>query len=250
MPVHYGGYPCRLHELQALAHRHGVAVVEDAAHAFGSLYDGRPIGSTGNVACFSFDPVKNVTCGEGGAVTTDDDELAHRVNLLRNLGVPGDSWARRSARRPWFYEAVGTGMRHHMSDVNAAIGLAQLDRMDAIRTRKREIIRRYLNGLAGIPGIQPLAGDVTQAFPFLFALRVTDGSRDELVRALAERGIQAWVHFVPLHLQPAFARYARPLPVTEQLYGELVSLPLFAELTDEQVDFVVGAVHDAQRLAA
>ncbi len=116
------------------------------------------IGSIGDLTCFSFDPVKNITCGEGGAVTTDDDELARKVRLWRNLGVSRDSWARRGERRPWYYEASATGLRSHLPDVNAAIGLAQLERWEETRTRKRELLRRYLDGLADVDGVEPISG--------------------------------------------------------------------------------------------
>ncbi len=242
MPVHYAGFPCRLDELAALAAEHELRIVEDAAHAFGSSYRGRPIGSFGYLTCFSFDPVKNITCAEGGAIATDDDQVAEALRLRRNLGVGRDSWGRRSAEQPWLYEAVVPGMRHHMSDVNAAIGLAQLGRFDELRARKRALLHRYRAGLSEVPGIRCLEGDIADTFPFLCAARVADGRRDALLDALAEQGIQAWVHFVPNHLQPAFAAYSRPLPATEELFGELVSLPLHAELTDADVDRVVDAV--------
>jgi perosamine synthetase len=242
MPVHYGGFPCAMDELLALAHEHDLAVVEDAAHAFGSEYRGRMVGSIGDLACFSFDPVKNITCGEGGAVTTDDDALAVRLRLMRNLGVGRDSWSRREHGRPWFYEASDFGLRYHLTDLNAAIGLVQLDRFDQLQARKRELFRRYRQGLEGVEGVELIAGEIDTAFPFLCALRVQDGRRDELSDWLEARGIQAWVHFVPSHLQPAFAGTSEPLPVTEALYEELLTLPMYAELTDPDVDRIVDDV--------
>jgi perosamine synthetase len=241
MPVHYGGFPCRMDEILELARDRGLKVVEDAAHAFGSSYRGRPIGSMGDFTCFSFDPLKNVTCGEGGAVTTDSDEAADRIRAMRGLGIESDAWSRRASARPWFHEAVMEGFRFHLSDVNAAIGLSQLDRLDERRARKRDVVRRYQRGLRGIPGLVLLDGDVEQAYPFLCAARVLDGRRDALVRALREDGIQAWMHYVPNHLQPAFATTGADLPVTEQLYDELVSFPLYHELSDDGVDRVVAA---------
>lgn len=243
MPVHYAGFPCRLDELVELARKHGFAVVEDAAHAFGSTYKDRMIGSVGDLTCFSFDPVKNITCGEGGAVTTNNDELARRVRLWRNLGVSRDSWSRRDETRPWYYEASAPGLRSHLPDINAAIGMAQLDTFDETRARKRELLQRYLDGLADVTGVSPVAGEVETAFPFLCAVRVTDGRRDALLEHLARDGIQAWVHFVPNHLHPAFAGFeCDPLPVTERVYGELLTLPLYTELSDVDVDRVVGSV--------
>jgi dTDP-4-amino-4,6-dideoxygalactose transaminase len=242
MPVHYGGFPCSMDELLVLAHEHELTVVEDAAHAFGSEYRGRMVGSIGDLACFSFDPVKNITCGEGGAITTDDDAHAERLRLMRNLGVGRDSWSRREHGRPWYYEASDFGLRYHLTDINAAIGLAQLDRFDELRTRKRELLGRYRAGLAGLEAIELVAGEIDNAFPFLCALRVGGGRRDELADWLETRGIQAWVHFVPGHLQPAFAGLSEPLPVTEALYDELLTLPMYAELSDSGVERVVGDV--------
>ena len=242
MPVHYGGFACPMDELLALAHEHELTVVEDAAHAFGSEYRGRMVGSIGDLACFSFDPVKNVTCGEGGAITTNDDELAARLRLARNLGVGRDSWSRREEGKPWFYEASVPGFRYHLTDLNAAVGLAQLDRFDELRTRKRELLRRYRDGLAGVDGVELVAGEIDTAFPFLCVLRVRHGRRDELADHLLEEGVQAWVHFVPGHLQPAFAGYSEPLPVTEALYDELLTLPMYAELADADVDRITAAV--------
>ena len=249
-PMHYGGFACRMDEILGLAAEHGCKVVDDAAHAFGSFSAGRPIGSLGDLTCFSFDPLKIVTCGEGGAIATDDDSVADRLRASRNLGASNDSWKRRNADRPWFYESAEPGMRYHLPDINSAIGLAQLDRLEELVGRRRELVERYRDALSGVPGIFPLEGDLEQTSPFLFAARVTGGRRDTLVGRLAERGVQAWVHFVPLHLQPAFTAHARELPVTEQLYRELVSLPLFPEMTDAQQDTVVEAVRDALRLAA
>jgi perosamine synthetase len=229
-------------ELLGIARERGLAVVEDAAHAFGSSYGTRQIGSLGDLTCFSFDPVKNVTCGEGGAVTTDDEALALAVRQATNLGVPNDSWRRRATERPWRYEATSTGFRYHLSDLNAAVGLAQLDRLEELRTRKRALLERYRAGLAGLDGLVPLGGDVASTFPFLCAVRVAGERRDGLMEHLARDGIQAWVHFPPCHLQAAFARFGRPLPATEALYAELVTLPLHVGLSDADVDRVIASV--------
>ena len=129
-----------------------------------------------------------------------------------------------------------------MTDINAAIGLAQLDRFDQLRARKRELFGRYRQGLAAVEGIELIAGEIDTAFPFLCALRVRGGRRDELADWLEARGIQAWVHFVPSHLQPAFTGAPESLPITEALYDELLTLPMYAELSDSDVDRIVGDV--------
>lgn len=242
MPVHYAGFACPMDELLTLADQAGARVVEDAAHAFGSSYRGRMVGTLGHLTCFSFDPVKNVTCGDGGAVATADDELAARVRLGRNLGISRDSWVRRDVAEPWSYDVSAPGYRYHLNDVHAAIGLAQLDRVDEFRERKRRLVHLYDDGLRGLPGIEPITGDVGEAFPFLYAVRVLEGRRAALMAALLDDGVQAWVHFVPNHVQPAFARYGEPLPVTEQVSGEVMTLPLYYELLDEDVERVCTVV--------
>lgn len=242
--VHYGGFSADVDRLLTIAADHGLLVVEDAAHAFGSFHGEGPLGSIGDLACLSFDPLKNVTCGEGGAIATDDDAFAERLRVSRNLGIQRDSAERRRSSAPWFYEATTAGMRYHLSDVNAAIGLAQLGGFTDPRARKQEIVHLYRVALAEIDGIESLAGDIIATFPFLCAARVSGGRRDALVESLRGLGIQAWVHVVPCHLQPAFSSYARSLPVTEQLYRDLISFPLHAGLTDEDVDRVVGAIRE------
>lgn len=242
MPVHFAGFPCRMDELLDLGRLHGLRVVEDAAHAFGSHYGDAPIGSFGDLTCFSFDPIKNVTCGEGGAILTSDEAAAAWLRRARSLGVDRDGWTRHRAEQPWVQEAIAPGFRAHLSDVNAAIGLAQLEGLEGRRAHRQELVRRYRDGLADIPEIAPLAGDVGAVFPFICAFRVLDGRRNQLIEHLAAGGIQAWVHYVPNHLQPAFRDEVEELPVTEQLYRELLSLPLYDGLRDADVDRVVGAV--------
>lgn len=242
MPVHYAGFACRMDELQGIAARHGLSIVEDAAHAFGSTYRGKPIGSHGNPTCFSFDPVKNVTCGEGGAIATGDVRRAKSIRAAANLGVAADSWHRRGTARPWHYEAAGPGFRYQLSDLNAAVGLAQLDELGDARDRKRALLRRYREGLDPIRGIEPLGGDVDAAYPLLCVARVLDGRRDELVGHLAREGIQAWVHFVPCHHQSTFGVDHEELPVTDRLSSELLSLPLHHALAESDVEVVIDSV--------
>lgn len=242
MPVHFGGFPCRMSELNDLARRHDLRVVEDAAHAFGSSYEGVPIGAAGDLICFSFDPVKNVTCGEGGAILTGDDEVAAWLRRTRSLGVDRDGWTRHDADRPWYHEALSPGLRAHLSDVNAAIGMAQLERLDELRARRQALVKRYRENLAGLEEILTLHGDVEAVFPFICAVRVVDGRRDALLAHLARDRIQAWVHYVPNHLQAAFRAPGVELPATERLYDELLSLPLYHELRDSDVDRVAESI--------
>ncbi len=242
LTVDYGGVACDYDRLLAETRPRGIAVVADAAHSFGSTYKGRAVGTLADVSCFSFDATKNVTCGDGGAVVTDDDEIARRCLATRNLGIVQDPWTRRLNRQPWAYDVTGPGYRYRLGNLNAAIGLVQLDRLDEIRARKREIVKRYDEAFADCPGVVLPDRRGEETLPFLYVIRVLDGRRDALLDHLAERSVQGWVHFTPNHFQPAFAEYRVPLPVTEAVFGEVVSLPLHMQLTDDDVGRVVEGV--------
>jgi len=241
MPVHYGGQPCDMDELLAIAQQHSLHIVEDAAHAFGSLYKGKKIGSFGDITCFSFDPIKNITCGEGGAVVTNSEELAQRVIKKRILGIDKDTWRRYKNERSWFYEVVDKGFRYHMSNINAAIGLAQLKKADGFAARKRQICRDYDAAFKGIEHIELLRRDYETIFPFNYVIKVKD-DRDALLERLKENEIDAGIHYIPNHLQPVFKEYTLALPVTERLFGQILTLPLYSDMQDSDVAKIIEAV--------
>jgi dTDP-4-amino-4,6-dideoxygalactose transaminase len=242
MPVHYGGLACDMDPLLAFCRQRNIRLVEDAAHAFGSSYKGRPIGSFGDVACFSFDPIKNITTGEGGAIVTNDDEVAGRAVPKRILGINNDTWSRYRNERNWFYEVITPGYRYHMPNINAAIGLQQLKRFDVFRTRKQEIVRRYDRAFGEVPSIAVLRHDIDEMFPFSYVVRVMDGKRDDLMTFLKERGIATGVHYIPNHIQPLFRDSHAALPVTERVFEQMVTLPLYYEMTDADVLQVIEGV--------
>ena len=242
MPVHYGGLACEMDDLLSFARERKIWIVEDAAHAFGSTYKGRKVGTLGDATCFSFDPIKNITCGEGGAVATDNDDLAAQMIPKRILGIDNDTWSRYHHKRNWFYEVVTPGYRYHLSNINAAIGLEQLKRFDAFKVRKQAIVRRYDEAFKEITGLALIKHDLVETFPFFYIVRVLDSRRDELMKYLKEKGIGTGVHYIPNHIQPLFADSRVPLPVTEQVFGEIVTLPLYYEMTDSDVDKVIDAV--------
>jgi perosamine synthetase len=242
LPVHYGGLSCEMDRLLPFARERGIRIVEDAAHAFGSTFKGRPIGGLGDLTCFSFDPIKNITCGEGGAVTTNDDELARRLVPARILGIDNDTWNRYRNERNWFYQVVHPGFRYHLSNINAAIGLAQLDRFDDFRYRKRAVVRRYDEAFADLSGLALIRHDLDEEFPFFYIVRVRDRRRESLMSYLKERGVGSGVHYIPNHIQPLFSEYATPLPITEHVFEEILTLPLYVEITDDEVHRVIEAV--------
>jgi len=243
LPVHYGGVPCDMDALLALAAANGLRVVEDAAHAFGSSYRGRPVGSLGDVTCFSFDPIKNITCGEGGAVATDDDAIARAVVRLRCLGIEPGSRSPPGRPAPHPYTVTSVGYRYHLSDINAAVGLSQLERAGEIRARKVAVVAAYDSAFAGLSWLTPFSRPA-DCFPFNYVVRVAGGgARDALMQHLARHGVGSGVHYPPNHLQPAFARYHVSLPVTERLADEILTLPLSAAMTGAEVATVIDAIH-------
>jgi perosamine synthetase len=244
MPVHYCGTACDMKGLLRLREKHGFLLIEDAAHAFGSAYQGRKIGTFGDATCFSFDPIKNITCGEGGAVAVSDRMVADKMRLKRNLGISKDTWNRYKEGRPWFYEVTSQGYRYHMSNINAAIGLAQLRKLDRFVSRKRDIVARYNESFRELPNMSLLDWNLVETAPFMYILRIIDGRRDALIDHLASKGVGSGVHYIPNHIQPFFATHACELPVTEKIWKEIITLPLHCEMTDEDVEKVIGAVRD------
>jgi dTDP-4-amino-4,6-dideoxygalactose transaminase len=243
MPVHYASFPEGLDEVYQFAATHGLRVIEDAAHAFGCTCRGRRIGSFGDVACFSFDGIKNITSGEGGAVVSTDEALLARVRDARLLGVENDTEKRFCGQRSWEFDVHRPGYRYHMSNVFAAIGRTQLARLDSeFAPRRIALARQYRRRLGPVPGIALLRTDLGPVVPHLMPVRVLDGRRDELSAALNREGMQCGIHYKPNHLLSLFGGGAVRLPVTERLYQELLSLPLHPGLSDADVDAVCEAI--------
>ncbi len=241
IPVHYGGFPCEMDEILNIAHKHSIVVVEDAAHAFGSTYKGRKIGSFGDITCFSFDPIKNITCGEGGALVIRDSDIAQSVIKKRNLGIDKDTWHRYKNERSWFYEVTTKGFRYHMSNINAAIGIVQLKKIEKFIQKKRDICLRYDSEFCNLKGIEILQRDYRQIAPFNYVIKVKD-DRDGLLNYLREKGVDAGIHYIPNHSQPLFKKFYTHLPVTEEIYGEILSLPLYFDMEDRDISSVIEAV--------
>jgi len=242
LPVHYRGFPCDLDEIHELAEKNDLYVVEDAAHAFGSSYNGKKIGSFGDISCFSFDPIKNITCGEGGAVAFQDDALLEPVQQKRILGIDKDTWSRYRNERSWFYDVVTQGYRYHMSNINAAVGLVQLKKFESMNRRKIEVARQYDIAFRDIEGIILLKNyDYKDIGLFAYIMKVCN-KRNELMDHLTLKRVGSGIHYIPSHLFTFYKKRRCHLPVTEQIYNEIISLPLFPDITDTQVELVIEAV--------
>ncbi|HWX08492.1 MAG TPA: DegT/DnrJ/EryC1/StrS family aminotransferase, partial [Gaiellaceae bacterium] len=198
IPVHYRGLPADLDEILAWAGERNIRVVEDAAHAFGSVYpDGTPVGGKGDVTCFSFDPIKNVTTGEGGGIVFARAEERERAARMAVLGIDSTAWGRLETKRPWSYDVAENGFRYHMPNFCAAIGLAQLERFDEHRARKQTVLARYQEAFHDLPYLELREMPVERCFPFLALVLVDD--RDRFMGQMKERGIGTGVHYIPSH---------------------------------------------------
>ncbi|MFE3739884.1 DegT/DnrJ/EryC1/StrS family aminotransferase [Streptomyces sp. NPDC059096] len=238
MPVLYGGRAVDLTAAQPVLTERGITVVEDAAHAFGSCQGTRRVGATGVLTCFSFGPIKNITCGQGGMVVPRTPLEAGICRRLRGLGI-SESAARRAEATS--YAVDGFGLRVQMSSLNAAIGLAQLARFSEAEARRKTLWRAYATLLDGVEGIALVDADIDRTVPHLCAVRVLRG-RDRVFRALRERGIGVGTHYPPNHLQPAFAEWYRPLPVTERVGQQIMTLPFHQGMTETDVEQVTAAL--------
>ncbi len=242
LPVHYRGFPCNMDGIDELAQEKDLFVIEDAAHAFGSSYKGKKIGSFSDITCFSFDPIKNITCGEGGAVVFQDDSLLEKIQQKRILGIDKDTWSRYRNERSWFYDVVTQGYRYHMSNISAAVGLIQLKKFDRMNRRKIDIAKRYDAAFEGVKGITLLRNDGYKGIGlFVYIFKVNKG-RNELMDHLARRGVGSGVHYIPSHIFSFYKKEGVHLPITEKIYDQILTLPLFPDITDAQVEKVIDAV--------
>ncbi|MGW2571412.1 aminotransferase class I/II-fold pyridoxal phosphate-dependent enzyme [Streptomyces sp. NPDC001537] len=250
MVLHYAGAPAPVAELADAARLPLARVVEDAAHALGTAVGDRPVGGLSRATCFSFYATKNLPIGEGGMVTTDDPSLAERIRRTRLHGMSADAWRRNLPGGSWRYTVEEDGLKANMTDVQAAVGRAQLRHLDDWQRRRHALAERYTEALAAVPGLEPLRSDTPGRHArHLYVVRVCDEygtTRDELIERLAEHRIGASVHFLPLHRLPYFRdRTVIPpggLPGADELFPQLLSLPLYPDLTEAAVDRVCAAL--------
>jgi len=245
MPVHYASRPGDLDAVYAFAAKHNLRVIEDAAHAFGTVYKGRKIGASGDVICFSFDGIKNITSGEGGAVVTADTKVAQFVMDARLLGVKKDTEKRYQGQRSWEFDVIHQGYRYHMSNLFAAIGMVQLERLEKeFKPARQMLARRYHEALKGENRIQLFPDDYDRIVPHIFPIRVMDGQRDRLRQFLLDNEIESGIHYYPNHLLSFYGKKTGALPLTECIFSELLSLPLHPGLSSSEQEKVIKTIKD------
>ncbi|MDT5269262.1 MAG: hypothetical protein QOH49_1448 [Acidobacteriota bacterium] len=252
--VDYAGQPCDYDALREIADRHGLLLIDDASHAIGGEYKGRAVGTLADLNTFSFHPVKHITTGEGGAITTDDAELAHRLRLFRNHGITTDH-RQREQQGSWFYEMVDLGYNYRLNDLQCALGVSQLTRLHGWLERRREIARHYDSAFAGSQLVAPLSvrADAVHAY-HIYVVRLNlerlSVGRAEVFQRLRSEGIGVNVHYIPVHLHPfyreRFGTGPGLCPVAEDAYERIVTLPLFPAMTDADVDAVIEAVRGVE----
>jgi dTDP-4-amino-4,6-dideoxygalactose transaminase len=244
--MHYGGYPCRMDAVLEVAARHGLAVIEDAAHAPGASWRGRMCGTIGDVGCFSFFSNKNMPTGEGGMVVTSDETVAERIRLLRSHGMTALTWDRHRGHAQG-YDVVASGLNYRFDELRAAIGLVQLRRLPERNASRGEIVTRYRAELDGVRGItMPFAPDreTTAAYHLAVLVLPAGLSREDFRASLAAQRIQTSVHYPPIHTLSRYHELGtrRPLAATDAVAERLVTLPLYPHMRDDQVEAVISAV--------
>lgn len=251
VPVHFGGRPCDIDGLMDLLRPRGIKVLADAAHALGADYGDRKVGSVADATSFSFYVTKGITTGEGGAVTSQDPELVERISVLGLHGMSSGAWSRYSERGSWYYDVIEPGHKFNMTDVQAAIGIHQMNRVDEFRRRRKEIASLFSRELGSERGIRlpPPCNHGAHAwhlYPLRLNLEALTIDRDRFIRCLNEEGIGTSVHFIPIHYHAYYRDrlgYGRgSMPVTERFFEETVSLPIYPTMTDEDATDVTEAV--------
>jgi perosamine synthetase len=243
IPVHYGGRPVEMDELLEIAG--GIPVISDCAHATGALYKGTPVGALGDIACFSFHAVKNLAMGDGGALALHDGEKYERAKRLRWLGIDKGTWDRTELGRSywWQYDVDEIGLKCHMNDIVASIGLVQLGKLSEMNDQRRKVVERYFEGLADVPQVELPARDDEAHQSSWHIFHIKCEARDNLSVFLRERGINTGVHYTPIHTYKCYGN--RPvLETAERLQGRILTLPLYPDLREEEIEAVIEAIRE------
>ncbi len=253
LPVHFAGQACDMDALMSLARANGLAVVEDAAHALPTRYRGKMVGTIGDITCFSFYATKTITTGEGGMITTDRDDLAERMRIMRLHGMNKDACKRHAPGGSWKYDIVAPGLKANLPDLAAALGLVQLRKSDMFRALRSDIAGAYTVGLADVAGVlTPEVEDEPGHAWHLYVIRLDPAvlaiDRDTFIERLAERGIGVSVHFIPLHLhsywRDKYGYEPDDYPQARAAFTNIISLPIYPKMTEADVARVVCAVRE------
>ena len=240
MPVHYASDVSELEKVYKFAKKYKLRVIEDAAHSFGSMFNKEKVGNEGDIICFSFDGIKNITAGEGGAVVTADKKIIKYLKDARLLGVENDTEQRYQGNRSWNFDVKHQGWRYHMSNLNASIGLAQLKKIDLFKTKRQHIVKYYISNLSNIDDIIFLKFNFNKLMPHIFSIKVIK-NRDKLKNFLNDNGIRTGFHYAPGHKLTLYKTKYK-LKNSERLSKQLISLPLHPELKLSEIKKVINKI--------
>lgn len=253
IPVHYGGQPCDMDEIMKIAEKHNLYVIEDAAHALPSFYKDKKIGTIGNITCFSFYATKPLATGEGGMATTENEDWAHKMRVMRLHGISSDAWKRYSQEGFWYYEVIMKGYKYNMTDIQAALGIEQLKKLEFMSEKRGKIAQRYNKAFAGveeiiIPFVKENRVTSWHLYPIKLRLEALRVDRNKFIEKLRKRGIFTGVHFIPLYRFPFykdnFDYKFFDFPNCEWIYERVLSLPIYPGMKHEEIDYVIENIID------
>lgn len=244
--VHFTGQPCDMGRIHEIANKHGLIVIEDAAHALGAVYEGKKVGSLSEMTTFSFHPVKHITTGEGGMVLTNHQELYERLKLFRTHGITREEHLLRKNDGPWYYEQLDLGYNYRITDIQCALGISQMKKLPYFLERRKEIAERYQEAFADCDNIQcPYQKPGCENAWHLYVIRIKGGKRKEIFEKLREAGIGVNVHYIPVYQHPYYQEHGYKdisCPNAEQYYEEAISLPIYPALKEAEQEYVIETV--------
>lgn len=246
--VHLAGQPCDMDEIHKIAKEHDLLVIEDGAHALGSVYKGKKVGTLSDMTTFSFHPVKPITTGEGGMIVTDNEEFYQKMMLFRSHGITRDENLMTRNDGSWFYQQLDLGYNYRITDIQCALGCSQMKKLDRFLARRKEIVARYNEAFADCENIiTPYQLPETESGWHLYIVQVKNCDRREVFEALREQGIAVNVHYIPVYMHPYYQEHGYKdvhCKNAEEVYSHIISLPLYPTLTSEQQNFVIGRVRE------
>lgn len=244
--VHLAGQPCDMDAIHSIAHEYGLIVIEDGAHALGSVYKGKKVGSLSDMTTFSFHPVKPITTGEGGMIVTDNEEFYKKMALFRSHGITRDDSMMTRNDGPWFYQQFDLGYNYRITDIQCALGCSQMKKLDRFLARRKEIVARYKEAFADCDNIiTPYQLSDTESGWHLYIVQVKNCDRRQVFEAMREKGIGVNVHYIPVYMHPYYQEHGYEnvhCANAEEIYSHIISLPLYPGLTSEQQDYVIDTL--------
>lgn len=251
IPVHYGGQPCDINKILQVVRKYNLKVIEDAAHSLPTKYNGKMIGTIGDITCFSFYATKTITTGEGGMACTENDGFAERMKIMSLHGISKDAWMRYTTKGSWYYEVIEGGYKYNMTDIAAALGIAQLKKCNKFYRKREEIARKYTQAFREIPEIntpfvRKYGTHAWHLYVIKLNLEMLKINRAQFIEKMKESRVGCSVHFIPLHLHPFYKRTfgykPEDFPIATRVYERIVSLPIYPKMTDEDVNYVIDSV--------